>query len=109
MPELTYLEAINAALQQGYAVAVSDYQGLGTPGPHTYMVGQSMGRAVLDMARHLDLSVVAEGVEKIGQGRGVLASEQVGGREERGLPTRVDRRKHGPQRDDRLAGTDLTL
>jgi len=43
--------AINAALQQGYAVAVSDYQGLGTPGPHTYMVGQSMGHAVLDMAR----------------------------------------------------------
>ncbi len=43
--------AIDAALQQGYAVAVSDYQGLGTPGPHTYMVGQSMGHAVLDMAR----------------------------------------------------------
>ena len=43
--------SINAALQKGYAVAVTDYQGLGTPGPHTYMVGKSMGHAVLDMAR----------------------------------------------------------
>src|SRR5690606_37937719 len=31
--------------------AVSDYEGLGTPGTHTYVVGQSEGRAVLDMAR----------------------------------------------------------
>ena len=43
--------SINAALQKGYAVSVTDYQGLGTPGPHTYMVGKSMGHAVLDMAR----------------------------------------------------------
>ena len=42
---------IDAALQRGYAVAVSDYEGMGTPGPHTYMVGHSMGHAVLDMAR----------------------------------------------------------
>jgi hypothetical protein len=32
-------------------VAVSDYQGLGTPGLHTYMVGPAQGHAVLDMAR----------------------------------------------------------
>lgn len=43
--------AINAALQRGYAVAVTDYQGMGMPGGHTYMVGQAMGHAVLDMAR----------------------------------------------------------
>jgi hypothetical protein len=42
---------INAALGQGWAVAVSDYQGLGTPGMHTYMVGPAQGHAVLDMAR----------------------------------------------------------
>ena len=30
---------------------MSDYQGLGTPGPHTYMVGPAQGRAVLDIAR----------------------------------------------------------
>lgn len=42
---------IKAAIDQGWAVAISDYQGLGTPGLHTYMVGPSQGRAVLDMAR----------------------------------------------------------
>jgi hypothetical protein len=38
-------------LAQGWAVAVSDMEGLGTPGHHTYGVGRSQGRAVLDMAR----------------------------------------------------------
>ena len=38
-------------LARGWAVAVTDYEGLGTPGEHTYVVGQSEGRAVLDMAR----------------------------------------------------------
>jgi hypothetical protein len=42
---------IKAALDQGWAIAVSDYQGLGTPGLHTYMVGPAQGHAVLDMAR----------------------------------------------------------
>ena len=35
----------------GYAVAISDYEGLGTPGPHTYNVGHSEGHAVLDAVR----------------------------------------------------------
>jgi hypothetical protein len=38
-------------LERGWAVAVSDMEGLGTPGDHTYNVGRSQGRAVLDMAR----------------------------------------------------------
>ena len=42
---------ITAALNKGYAVAVTDYQGMGLPGPHTYMVGKALGHAVLDMAR----------------------------------------------------------
>jgi hypothetical protein len=42
---------VKALLDQGWAVAVSDYQGLGTPGLHTYMVGPAQGHAVLDMAR----------------------------------------------------------
>jgi hypothetical protein len=42
---------IKALLDQGWAVVVSDYQGLGTPGVHTYMVGPAQGRAVLDAAR----------------------------------------------------------
>jgi hypothetical protein len=42
---------IKAALDRGWAVAISDMEGLGTPGQHTYEVGRSQGRAVLDMAR----------------------------------------------------------
>ncbi|MCP2339084.1 lipase family protein [Actinomadura rupiterrae] len=42
---------INDLLNKGWAVAVTDMEGLGTPGIHTYTVGQSEGRAVLDMAR----------------------------------------------------------
>jgi hypothetical protein len=42
---------IYAALQRGWAVAVSDMRGLGTPGQHTYEVGRDQGKALLDMAR----------------------------------------------------------
>ncbi|SEG88143.1 Secretory lipase [Thermomonospora echinospora] len=42
---------INQALQKGWAVAVTDMEGLGTPGMHTYEVGRSQGKAVLDIAR----------------------------------------------------------
>lgn len=34
-----------------YVVVVSDYEGLGTPGPHPYLIGESEGRSVLDAAR----------------------------------------------------------
>jgi pimeloyl-ACP methyl ester carboxylesterase len=42
---------ISALLAKGWAVAVTDYEGLGTPGKHTYMVGPSMGHALLDVVR----------------------------------------------------------
>ncbi|MGW5113257.1 alpha/beta hydrolase family protein [Nocardia sp. NPDC004123] len=35
----------------GYAVAQTDYQGLGTPSPHGYLIGTAEQRAVTDMAR----------------------------------------------------------
>ena len=35
----------------GYVVAATDYEGLGTPGPHPYLVGGSEGRGVLDSIR----------------------------------------------------------
>jgi pimeloyl-ACP methyl ester carboxylesterase len=38
-------------LARGYAVAVTDYQGLGTPGDHAYMVGRALGPNVLDSMR----------------------------------------------------------
>src|SRR5262249_32926538 len=36
------------AVGQGFTVVVPDYQGLGTPGDHAYLVGQAEGRNVLD-------------------------------------------------------------
>jgi hypothetical protein len=37
--------------QRGVVIAATDYPGLGTPGPHPYLVGASEGRAVLDSVR----------------------------------------------------------
>ena len=45
IPHLTALVALD------YVVAATDYPGLGTPGPHPYLVGVSEGRAVLDSVR----------------------------------------------------------
>jgi alpha-beta hydrolase superfamily lysophospholipase len=36
---------------RGYVVAATDYEGLGTPGRHPYLVGESEGRGVLDIVR----------------------------------------------------------
>ena len=38
-------------LAAGYVVAASDYQGLGTPGPHPYLVGDSEAMNELDIVR----------------------------------------------------------
>jgi dienelactone hydrolase len=38
-------------LKAGYAVVRTDYDGLGTPGVHQYLIGQSEGRSVLDAVR----------------------------------------------------------
>ncbi|MEI5102257.1 lipase family protein [Streptomyces sp. PmtG] len=52
-PRGTTLEAnlIQQLTWRGWAVAVTDYEGLGTPGDHTYTVGRAEGHAVLDAAR----------------------------------------------------------
>lgn len=47
-------------LAEGYAVVATDYEGLGTPGIHPYLVGDSEGRGALDMvlaARQLNPSL----------------------------------------------------
>jgi fermentation-respiration switch protein FrsA (DUF1100 family) len=40
-----------AWLKAGYAIANTDYEGLGTPGVHPYLVGKSEGRGVVDIVR----------------------------------------------------------
>jgi hypothetical protein len=42
---------VNALLAQGFAVAQTDYEGLGTPSMHTYMNRASQAHAVLDVIR----------------------------------------------------------
>lgn len=38
-------------LDQGWVITLTDYPGLGTPGPHPYLVGTSEAHAVLDSVR----------------------------------------------------------
>lgn len=42
---------MTSLLEQGYALAVPDYEGLGTPGVHTYMDRAATGQATLDAVR----------------------------------------------------------
>jgi alpha-beta hydrolase superfamily lysophospholipase len=67
--------AIAELLRRGWTVTAPDYQGLGTPGPHPYLVGGSEGRAMIDSvkaARRLDGSLstqyVVDGHSQGGQG-----------------------------------------
>jgi hypothetical protein len=45
------IPGLDDMLARGYVVAATDYPGLGTAGVHPYMIGESEGRAVLDMVR----------------------------------------------------------
>jgi dienelactone hydrolase len=60
-PYISYIYPdLNAWLAAGYAVVATDYQGLGTPDKHPYLVGESEGRSVLDIvsaARQLDPNI----------------------------------------------------
>lgn len=54
-PESYYVSRINKTLnnwvKKGYAVLKTDYQGLGTPGPHPYLIGDSEARGAVDIVR----------------------------------------------------------
>jgi len=72
---------VSLALDRGWAVAETDYEGLGTPGEHTYTIALSEGRAVLDIVRaatrisEADLSRHAPvGLWGYSQGGGAAAS-----------------------------------
>ena len=45
------IAGLASLLRQGYIVAATDYQGLGGPGPHPYLVGPSAAHSVLDAVR----------------------------------------------------------
>jgi pimeloyl-ACP methyl ester carboxylesterase len=42
---------LNKFLDQGWAVVMTDYEGLGTEGPHPYLLGKSEARGILDIVR----------------------------------------------------------
>ena len=42
---------LSQLLADGFVIAATDYEGLGTPGPHPWLVGLSEGRGVIDSVR----------------------------------------------------------
>jgi pimeloyl-ACP methyl ester carboxylesterase len=58
--DLGYAPLLNGWIKAGDAVVRTDYEGLGTPGTHPYLIGRSEGDGVLDIvraARQLDPSI----------------------------------------------------
>ena len=45
------IAGLEAMLARGYVVVATDYAGLGTPGPHPYLIGPSAARSVVDAVR----------------------------------------------------------
>src|ERR1700722_10247318 len=45
------IQGLRSFVRNGYVVAATDYPGLGTEGPHPYLVGTSEARAVIDSVR----------------------------------------------------------
>ena len=67
---------LNAWLAQGYAIVATDYQGLGTPGPHPYLAVRPEAFSVLDSVRAVlkTFPDVANQVVIIGQSQGGQAA-----------------------------------
>ncbi len=69
------IDGLTRFLRAGYAVVAPDYEGLGTPGPHPYLVGDSEARSTLDAVRaahlfapaHAGTRFVAWGASQGGQ------------------------------------------
>jgi pimeloyl-ACP methyl ester carboxylesterase len=79
-----FLDVTAAALDAGYVLAATDYEGLGTPGLHPYYVRESEGRGVVDIVRaarqleeaHSGSRVVVWGTSQ--GGHGALSTGEVG-------------------------------
>lgn len=79
------LGTVQAFLDAGFVVAATDYEGLGGPGVHPYLVAESEGRGVLDAARaaaevvgDVSASVVVMGHSQ--GGHAALAAAEIAGR-----------------------------
>lgn len=74
-------ELLEGWISKGYAIVLTDYEGLGTPTVHPYLIGDSEGRAVLDIVRaartyepKLSNRIVISGHSQGGQGALFAAS-----------------------------------
>lgn len=45
------IQGIDDLTDQGYVIVATDYVGLGAPGPHPYLIGDSAARSVIDSVR----------------------------------------------------------
>ena len=71
------LAGIEEFMEAGSVIAATDYQGLGTPGPHPYLVGESEGVGALDSvraARNLDEADASADFVVWGESQGGQAS-----------------------------------
>lgn len=51
LPRDSSYPLLDSWIKAGYAVVRTDYEGLGGPGPHPYLIGRSEGYGVLDIVR----------------------------------------------------------
>jgi pimeloyl-ACP methyl ester carboxylesterase len=70
------LEYLGAWLGAGHAIVATDYQGLGTPGPHPYLNNRAAAYSVLDAVRAARRGVpgLADRVLIVGQSQGAAAA-----------------------------------
>lgn len=71
--------AIAFLLRRGCAVAITDYEGLGGPGEHTYVVGRSEGTAVLDVLRAASRVLASRGIDVVDLPMAITGYSQGGG------------------------------
>ncbi|MBT3747319.1 MAG: alpha/beta fold hydrolase [Actinobacteria bacterium] len=50
-PDWSYFERLNPLLAKGWILVATDYEGMGGPGLHPYIVGESEARGVFDIVR----------------------------------------------------------
>lgn len=71
------IEGMRLLLDRGYVIAATDYVGMGTAGPDSYLVGDTGGNAVLDAVRaaqHLEDTRASERVVLWGHSQGGQAA-----------------------------------
>lgn len=83
------VQGLAGMISRGYVVVATDYPGLGTPGPHPYLIGTSEARAVLDAVR------AARGVPGVGTVRDFIVwGHSQGG--QAALFTGIDAKSYAP-------------